>query len=186
MSVKKNLSGQALATVVAAVCLLLSVQVDASIKHKLSGRDQSSSRGFESGGYFSDGHGSSNTLAYIYSKLKGKGHSNNSDDWGSGWKNLSMNLGKKGRNSGQQDQDEEEFSMPETGHHAEAELHYDEDNGLTFEGWYKNPTTNSWHDMDDTKILSADNRSQVPEPLSLLLLSLGLFGMYASKVYRKV
>ena len=103
--------------------------------------------------------------------------------WGFEWKNLSLTLDKMGNNSSVPETGWEGFAMPDMGHPLVAELHYDGDTGLTFEAWYKNPTTNSWYDVGDTKTIATVNSSstEVPEPLGMLLLSAGLLGIRASK-----
>jgi len=109
----------------------------------------------------------------------------NRENWGFEWKNLSLSLDKMGNSSAVPEDGWEGFAMPDIGHALVAELHYDGTKGLTFEAWYKNPSTNSWYDVGDTKALATVNSSEVPEPLSLVLLSMGLFGIGATKVRRK-
>ncbi len=101
--------------------------------------------------------------------------------WGFEWQSLSMTLDRNGNNSTVPEEGWEGFAMPGMGHPLVAELHYDGSKGLTFEAWYKNPTTNSWYDVGDTKALATVESSEVPEPVGLLLMSLGLVGVRATR-----
>lgn len=96
-----------------------------------------------------------------------------------------MSLDKMGNTSSVPEEGWEGFAMPDIGHALVAELHYDGAKGLTFESWYKNPDTYSWYDVGDTKALVTVNSSDVPEPTSVLLLSLGLFGIGATRMRKK-
>jgi PEP-CTERM motif len=200
MNTRKTLSKQMLAAGIAAVCLFTSMHLAASVKLSLSGSGEPSSYGFGSKGFFWDGHFPSNKLNRVYNKRSNKyigsrNHQDNISGWGIGWRNLSMTLGNKGNHSASPATGGNHsaspatggggFTMPHIKYPLVAELHYDGTTGLTFEGWYKNPTTNSWHDIDDEKVWKTENHSQIPEPTSLLLLALGLFGIFVTQVRRK-
>ena len=96
-----------------------------------------------------------------------------------------MSLGKRGNHSGSSSFSGggRNFNIPHIKHPLVSELHYDGTTGLTFENWYKDPHTNKWHDYDDTEVLHEVKHSQIPEPTSLLLLSLGLYGIIATKKF---
>ena len=99
----------------------------------------------------------------------------------SGLNNLSLTLGPgaNGDSSGKK----EEFNMPNLGQPLVAELHYDGSNGLTFEAWYKNPTTNVWHDFASADTSgSISPPAQVPEPVSLFLMALGLLALVSRRL----
>lgn len=123
-------------------------------------------------------------LAEGINPFSGVDQSNNSG-WGFEWKTLSMTLDKMGNSSVVPETGWKGFAMPDIGHALVAELHYDGASGLTFEAWYKNPYTNSWYDVGDTKALASVEHTQVPEPAGLMLLSLGLIGVGATKVRRQ-
>ena len=96
-----------------------------------------------------------------------------------------MSLGKRGNHSGFSSSSggRRNFNIPHIKHPLVSELHYDGSTGLTFENWYKDPHTHKWHDYDDTDVLHEVKHSQIPEPTSLLLLSLGLYGIIATKKF---
>ena len=105
--------------------------------------------------------------------------------WGFEWQSLNMTLDKNGNSSSVPEQGWEGFAMPNMGHPLVAELHYDGSKGLTFEAWYKNPSTNSWYDVGDTKAIATVEQANVPEPLSLVLMSMGVLGVCGIRRHRK-
>jgi len=198
MDIRNILCSQTLGAFIAAVCLLLPVQVGASIKHHLSGNSTSSTYGSDSKGYFWSGHFSSNKLSHVYNRRSNKfigspKHQNNNTGWGKGWRSLSMALGKRGSHSGFSStgggSGGGNFNISHIKHPLVSELHYDGTTGLTFENWQKDPITDKWYDSGSWDyISSADtdarlNQRQIPEPTSLLLLSLGLYGIIATKKF---
>lgn len=195
MRFKKTLSRQTFALSIALGCLLMSLQVGASVKQSLSGKGDPSSYGFGAKGYFDGDHSTSDRDNQVYDKFKNNDNTSNNSGWGggsswasgsssgSGWKGLSVSLGKGGNS----------FAGPGGGFHEPyikhplmTKLHYDGNTGLTFEKWHKDPTTHNWYDIDDTKMLTKVEHSQVPEPTSVLLLALGLFVIVTTKARRRV
>ena len=95
-----------------------------------------------------------------------------------------MSLGNRGNHSGLPATGGGGYAMPHIKHPLVTELHYDGSTGLTFETWHKDPNTDKWHDIDDTDVLPEVKHTQIPEPASLLLLALGLYGIIATKKVR--
>ncbi len=189
MNIIKTARGRTIAALIVAMSLLLPMHAGASVKQRLSGNgsNMSSTEGSASKGFFWSGHFPSSKLNRVYNKANknftgAQGHQNKNSNWGSGWRTLSMSLHKGGGHSG--------FpssggggggKIPHIKHPLVSELHYDGSTGLTFEGWYKNPNTNSWCDIGNPKVMTTENNSQVPEPMSLLLLALGLCGVVVTR-----
>lgn len=203
MKIKQTVSAHTFALAILLGCLFTSLQAGASVKQSLSGKGESSSYGVGANGYFQGGHPESEKDNQLYDKFKNNGQSTNSSGWGGGgsswgrggsdgsdsdWKGLSVSLGKGGNS----------FAGPAGGDFNEAhvkqplmtELHYDGtdgNTGLTFEKWHKDPTTQNWYDIDDTKrtVLKPLSPSQIPEPTSVLLLALGLFVIFTTKARQR-
>lgn len=103
-------------------------------------------------------------------------------EWGLEWQSLSMTLNKMGNSSSVPETGWEGYAMPDMGHMLVAELHYDGDNGLTFDAWYQNPYTNSWYDVGDSKAQAAlmnppGGNTEVPEPGTLGVFVFGAAGI---------
>ena len=103
-----------------------------------------------------------------------------------GLNSLGVTLGNKvisrdGMNDGGED-----FNMPNLGQPLVAELHYDGNSGLTFESWYKNPSTNVWLDVasGDTSSQVGTPPAQIPEPTTILLMSLALVALFFGRLDR--